>query len=443
MELTDLHQIAVDIFQAGVEAANPEIAVQKYLTRDGNQLIIKLANGEAKIYQHPKVKLISFGKAGCTMANSAQAILTTGTNLMAESGIVVTNYENQTTVPNCQVFGASHPTPDMNGYHAAQQIAQRARLAQADELVLVLISGGGSALIPHPPNSITLEDKITTTKLLLKCGANINQINCVRKHLSLLKGGGLARLTAPATLHALILSDVIGDDVTAIASGTTVPDPTTYEQAIEVLSSIWEQVPIRVKQHLTAGAKGEIPETPKPNDPIFTNTDYTLIGSNPLSVDALMAKTQQQGWIPCLYQKNLTGEARQVAEDLVDFALKHDRSQPLAIVAGGETTVTLNNNHGMGGRNQEMSLAFALIAQQKQLKGNWVFLSGGTDGRDGPTDSAGGIVNPTTLEQINHPENYLNNHDAYHALEQANGLLKIGATGTNVADLQVLLLVPN
>jgi hydroxypyruvate reductase len=443
MELTNLAQIALAIFQAGVKAANPGLAVQKYLTRDGNQLMIQLAQGESQIYSHPQVKLIAFGKAACHMANSAQAILTNGSNLMAESGIVVTNYENLRDVPNCQVLGASHPTPDINGYHAAQQIAEVARLAQADELVLVLISGGGSALIPHPPTSISLEDKISTTKLLLKCGANINQINCVRKHLSVLKGGGLARLTAPATLHALILSDVIGDDVSAIASGTTVADPTTYEQAIKVLSSVWEEVPLRVKQHLTAGVKGEIPETPKPNDHIFRNNYYSLIGSNPLSVDALISETQQQGWIPLLYQKNLTGEAREVAKDLVNFALKQDRRQPVAILAGGETTVTLNNNPGMGGRNQEMSLAFALIAQQQELKGNWVFLSGGTDGRDGPTDSAGGIVNPSTIKQINHPEYYLENHDAYHALEQANSLLKIGATGTNVADLQVLLLAPN
>ncbi len=440
--LSKLEQTALNIFLAGVQAADPEIAVKKYLTRQNEQLSISLSNGEKRSKNWSKVHLIAFGKAACAMATAAQEILTSEPNLISGTGLVVTNYQNLKDIPNCEVLGAQHPTPDLNGYQAAQKIAQRAQAAQEGELVLVLISGGGSALIPYPPESISLEDKITTTKLLLGCGANINQINGVRKHLSQLKGGGLTRFAAPAELHALILSDVIGDEVSAIASGTTVPDSTTYDDATQVLKTVWEQVPLSVRQHLEAGKRGEIPETPKENDPIFANSDYTIIGSNRISVNALIEAAKNQGFTPCLYQEELTGEAAQVAQDLVEFALQQERNAPLAILAGGETTVTLNEQPGLGGRNQEMSLAFALAAQQKGLRGNWVFLSGGSDGRDGPTDAAGGIVTPTTLERIANAQNYLNNHDAYHALQKANALLQIGATGTNVADLQVLLLSP-
>ena len=441
-DLKKLAEAAQNIFLSGVQAANPEIAVKKYLTRKDQQLSIGLSNGEVRCQNWSKVHLIAFGKAACAMAKAAQEILTSEPNLMSESGLVVTNYQNLQDVPNCEVLGAQHPTPDLNGYQAAQKIAQRAQTAKAGELVLVLISGGGSALIPYPSESISLEDKITTTKLLLGCGATINQINGVRKHLSQLKGGGLTRLATPADLHALILSDVIGDEVTAIASGTTVPDSTTYDDAIQTLQTVWQQVPDKVRQHLEAGKRGEIPETPKENDPIFVNSDHTIIGSNQISVNALIQEAKKQGFTPCLYQDKLTGEASEVAQDLVEFALKQERKSPLAIIAGGETTVTLNENPGLGGRNQEMSLAFAIAAKEKGLTGNWVFLSGGSDGRDGPTDAAGGIVNPTTLERIPNALNYLNNHDAYHGLQQADALLQVGATGTNVADFQVLLMSP-
>jgi hydroxypyruvate reductase len=438
-----LAQTALNIFLAGVQAADPEIAVKKYLTRQDRQLSIRLSKGEKRSKNWSKVHLIAFGKAACAMATAAQEILTSEPNLMGEPGLVVTNYQNFKDVPKCEVLGAQHPTPDFNGYQAAQKIAQRAQAAQEGELVLVLISGGGSALIPYPPESISLEDKITTTKLLLGCGANINQINGVRKHLSQLKGGGLTRFAAPADLQALILSDVIGDEVSAIASGPTVPDSTTYEDATQVLKPVWEQVPLKVRQHLEAGKRGEIPETPKEGDPIFANSNYTIIGSNRISINALIEEAKKQGFTPCLYKDELTGEASQVAQDLVEFALQQERKTSLAILAGGETTVTLNENPGLGGRNQEMSLAFAIAAKQKDLTGNWVFLSGGSDGRDGPTDAAGGIVDPTILGKIAEAQNYLHNHDAYHALQKADALLQIGATGTNVADLQVLLLSPS
>jgi hydroxypyruvate reductase len=383
------------------------------------------------------------------MAQAAQEIIPA--HMLAGRGIAVTNYENEIPLDNFDVIGASHPLPDEAGLKGAQLIADHVRHAQKDELVLALISGGGSALIPYPAAPITLQEKIATTDLLLASGATINQINCVRKHLSQLKGGGLARMSVPADLHALILSDVLGDDLSSIASGPTVPDGTTFSDAIEVFKSkgIWDQVPANVRHHLEQGKLGNIPETPKPGDVAFKNTGHTLIGSNSISVNATLQAAQNLGYETKLYSDNLCGEARDEAEKLAIHAktliANGDISKPLALLAGGETTVTLKGN-GLGGRNQEMALAFAIAAEKHGLPGNWTFLSGGTDGRDGPTDAAGGIVDQDTIKRMTqagiNPVELLENNDAYTALRSSNDLLDTGATGTNVADLQILLIHP-
>jgi hydroxypyruvate reductase len=443
---------ALSIFQAGVAAADPYQAVKRCLFADDQQLEI-LLNLDDKT-QKPtgkwsKVHLIAFGKAACAMANAAQEIIPV--HLLADFGIAVTNYENVTAIDNVEVIGASHPLPDKAGLYAAKKCAERISRAQKNELVLVLVSGGGSALIPYPVDSITLQEKIATTDLLLACGATINQINCVRKHLSQLKGGGLARLAVPADLHALILSDVSGDDLSAIASGPTVPDPSTFDDAIAVFTSkgIWDKVPANVQQHLEQGKLGKVPETPKPGDNAFKNTTHTLIGSNAISVNSALKTCALLGYEAQLYNAHLCGEARNEAEKWVRYA-KHliddGIDKPLALLAGGETTVTLKGN-GRGGRNQEMALAFAIAAQQHGLTGYWTFLSGGTDGRDGPTDAAGGIVDQDTIKRMIQagidPVAMLGNNDSYTALKSSQDLLDTGATGTNVADLQVLLIHPN
>jgi len=383
------------------------------------------------------------------MAKAAREIIPAP--LLADFGIAVTNYENVTAIDNIEVIGASHPLPDEAGLNAALKCAERISRAQKGELVLVLVSGGGSALIPCPVDSITLQEKIATTDLLLASGATINQINCVRKHLSQLKGGGLARLAVPADLHALILSDVIGDDLSAIASGPTVPDPSTFDDAIAVFTTkgIWDKVPTPIQQHLEQGKLGKIQETPKPGDDAFKNTTYTLIGSNAISVNATLKAAQNLGYKAQLYDTHLCGEARHAAEKWVRYAkhlVDNGINKPLALLAGGETTVTLKGN-GRGGRNQEMALAFAIAAQQHGLTGYWTFLSGGTDGRDGPTDAAGGIVDQDTIKRMIQaggmdPVIMLDNNDSYTALKSSLDLLDTGATGTNVADLQVLLIHP-
>ena len=443
---------ALSIFQAGVAAADPYQAVKSCLFVNGQRLDILLNRDDLtqkRTGDWSKVHLIAFGKAACAMAKAARQIIPT--HLIAGTGIAVTNYENVTAIDNVEVIGASHPLPDEAGLNAALKCAERISSAQANELVLVLVSGGGSALLPYPVDSITLQEKSAATNLLLACGATINEINCVRKHLSRLKGGGLARLAMPADLHAFILSDVLGDDLSAIASGPTVPDPSTFDDAITVFKSkgVWSQVPANVQHYLEQGKLGHVPETPKTGDNAFKNVTHTLIGSNTISVNATLKAAHDLGYEAQLYNAHLCGEARNEAEKWASLA-KHlvDKGidKPLALLAGGETTVTLKGN-GRGGRNQEMALAFAIAAHHLGLKGHWTFLSGGTDGRDGPTDAAGGIVDQDTLKRMTHagidPVALLDNNDSYAALKSSQDLLITGATGTNVADLQVLLIHPN
>lgn len=443
-----------NIFQAGVIAADPAQAIKQAMDIKDGRLYID-TDGEHKTEHRLQrsepwtaVHVIAFGKAACAMALAANEIIAGA--LTMDTGIIVTNYENVTQVDGFNVIGAGHPLPDNQGIIAAQQIAAQAQQAQAGELVLVLISGGGSALIPYPPMGISLQDKIDTTHLLLNSGATINEMNCVRKHLSRLKGGNLAQLVYPADLHALILSDVIGNDLSSIASGPTVPDDTTFDDAVRILQSrsLWQQLPDTICSHLLAGRNGNIDETPKPGNPIFDRSHYCLISSNDRSISAMQTAAQQAGFDTVLSDARLCGEARKEAVKLCTYATQKlaTISTPTALVAGGETTVKVVGK-GLGGRNQEFALAFALATNQINLPPRWIFLSGGTDGRDGPTDAAGAIVDSNTISKISaaggNAANYLNDNDSYHALKLADDLLITGATGTNVADLQVLLLFPD
>lgn len=446
-----LRQQAVAVFQAGVAAADPYLAVKQALSVDDGQLKISLDLADStkqRLGSWSKIHLLAFGKAACAMIAAARQIIPA--EKLAGKPLAVTSYENFQPLDGVEVIGAGHPLPDSAGLQAAKQIEERAAAAQAGELLLVLISGGGSALLPAPVAEITLAEKIATTELLLASGASINQINCVRKHLSQLKGGGLARLAAPADVHALILSDVLGDDLSAIASGPTVADDSSFAEAIDILRSgnIWQKIPQAVQNYLQQGSQNLQPETPKTGAAVFKNSAYTLVGSNIISLNAALKSSADFCYQTALYDSHLCGEARIAAQKLALYAknLHTCGSKPaIAIIAGGETTVTLSGN-GKGGRNQEMALAFALAAEQCGLAGGWVFLSGGTDGRDGPTDAAGGLVDAGSLQRIRQagldPQQMLDQHNSYPTLKAAHDLLITGATGTNVADLQILLLQP-
>ncbi len=445
-------RIVRDIFLAGVEAADPYQAVLACLQFDGGQLSIsreRWGHASRRSDDWRRVHLLALGKAAVAMARAALDVIPE--RLLAEPALAVTDYACIQPVANCQVMGAGHPLPDAAGLGAARQMAGRAEAAQAGELVLLLLSGGGSSMAPLPVDGVTLADKFSATQLLLACGASINEINCVRKHLSQFKGGGLARLAAPAALHTLILSDVIGDDVSAISSGPTAPDPTTFADAIEIARryGIERRLPPAVLNYLTLGMAGGAPETPKPGAAVFAACEHTLVGGNAVSVAAAEQAALNLGWPARIYSRALRGEARRAARELAAQALSLASAEPgarLALIAGGETTVALGERFGVGGRNQELALAFALAAEELEFNRGWTFLSGGTDGRDGPTDAAGAIVDPSTLAGIRgagiDPQRALDAHDAYPALRAADALLLTGATGTNVADLQILLLHP-
>jgi len=439
-----LRKDAAAFFKAGVGAADPAKAVARALSARSGRLVIRTQSGGKRTKAWSGVRIVAFGKAALAMAKAAQKIVPK--KLFRGPGILVTNYENASgaKLAGFTVMGAGHPLPDENGVVAAKAVADYVGESEPGELVLVLISGGGSALLPLPAEGLMLADKIATTNLLLASGADIGEINTVRKHLSRLKGGGLAKLAAPADLHALILSDVLGDDLSTIASGPTVPDATTFADARAILRrrGVWDKVPDAVRRRIEDGIAKRIAETPKRRDPVFARAAATLVGSNAVSLGAVRDAAKRAGYAVTVYDDRLTGEARKAAAALAASAAKKKSRRKRALIAGGETTVTLKGK-GRGGRNQEMALAFAIAAEKAKLAG-FAFLSGGTDGRDGPTDAAGGIVDSGTLSRIRKkggdPAKLLADNDSNRALKLSGDLLRTGATGTNVADLQILLI---
>ena len=446
--LAQMRGHARTMFADAVAAADPRAAVVRTLHKQPNssqiQSTAKPQSFQLQEFSRRKVRVVAFGKAAITMTEGALECVPE--DLLIEAPVAVTSYENVIQHGKIQILGAGHPIPNADGLKAARKIAKTVRAAKADELILALISGGASALLPMPPPSITLEDKRNATQLLLTSGADIHEINTVRKHLSELKGGGLARLAYPAALQVLILSDVLDNDPGTIASGPTAGDLTTFSDAKGVFlrRGIWEQIPNSIQAHLDRGCDGLIDETTLPEDEIFRDVSNTIVGSNLISLDSICQSAKSAGYDVQIVSKALTGEARSVAEKFLMRA-SAPIERPTAFVAGGETTVTVRGS-GLGGRNQEMALTFAIDADSRFNNLSWVFLSGGTDGIDGPTDAAGGLVDPGTIARIHNagydPRLLLDNNDAYHALDHAGDLLVTGATGTNVADLQILLIHP-
>ncbi len=404
-----MRERAVRLFDAAVKAADPAQALRPHLAD------LPPISG--------RYILISIGKAACAMMEEAIANLPKGARFEA---IAVTNYENARDIEYCAVMAAGHPVPDENGLAAGRAVIDLLQTTTTDDMVLALISGGGSALLPAPVNGISLADKAEVSRILLGAGVDITEMNMVRQQLSRLKGGGMARLASPAKLHGYILSDVIGDDLRVIASGPTVAPIATRSAARELLTNlnVFDQMPTSVQDAL------------KVNEPEMapTHAENTLIGSNGHSLRAMLEASGDG----IIVSDSLTGDVENAAQFILQSAL-HNPSKTL--IFGGETTVTIRGN-GKGGRNQELALRVAMLAEKAGL-GDWLFLSGGTDGRDGPTDAAGGIVDKHTVQRIRdageNPEALLANNDSYAALQAAGDLLMTGATGTNVADVQVFL----
>ena len=343
---------------------------------------------------------------------------------------------------------AGHPVPDEAGRRAADEVEALARGLGADDLLLLLLSGGASALLPAPAEGLTLDDKARTTSALLRAGASIGELNAVRKHLSRLKGGGLARAAAPARIACLALSDVVGDDPSTIASGPVVPDPTTYDTALDVLDrkGVREMVPAAVRRHLEAGARGERPETPKPGDPLFRRVGFDVVGSNRLSVAAAADEARRQGLRPLVLTTRLEGEAREVAKALLAILREcveagRPAAPPVCLLAGGETTVTVTGP-GRGGRNQELVVAAAEPLAAFPVPA--VVASLATDGIDGSSDAAGGVADERTLARaqalgLAPPSIFLAENDSRSFLGPLGDLIVTGPTGTNVMDLTALL----
>lgn len=399
-----------------------------------------------------RIVVLGAGKAAAAMAQGLEQIL--GERIA--DGLIVTKYDHGLPLTRVRTIEAGHPVPDENSLRAGREISKLAADLEADTLCLTVVSGGGSALLTLPAEfenyAVTLEDVQATTRLLLGAGAPIQAVNCVRRHLSGIAGGRFAQLVAPARTVALVLSDVVGDQLESIASGLVAPDPTTYADALETCRQwrILSELPSAVKELLEAGERDELPDTPGPEDPVFAALSPVLIGTNAAALEAAREQAQELGYHPLVLTSQLTGEAREIAKVFSAIAgdLVRGRGplpRPACILAGGETTVTLKGT-GLGGRNQEMALAVLReIADRPAAYAGVTFLSVGTDGTDGPTDAAGAYAAPELLRQdpAGAPgaiTDALERNDAYHLFQRVGGLYTTGPTNTNVCDIQVLLV---
>jgi glycerate 2-kinase len=447
------------ILAAALDAVEPAAAVRRFLRRAGDDLYV----GEQRydLARYERVLLIGVGKAGAPMARAAAEVL--GERLAA--GVVVVKEGHATTTTDDRrpttdqgassahpltrspahpltLIEAGHPIPDQRGVGGARRVGELLAGAGKRDLVIALISGGGSALLTLPAHGVSLADMQALTRELLACGATINQINTLRKHLDQVKGGGLARMAHPAALATLVLSDVVGDPLDVIASGPTVPDPTAFADAYGILEryDIVERVPPAILAHLRRGMSGAVAETPKPGDPLFERVQNLIVGSNRQAAEGALAAARAEGFSTLLLTTYLQGEAREagrvlgaVARELAATGRPVPRSA--CIVAGGETTVTLRGD-GMGGRNQE--LALAAVADLAGLR-DVILVTLATDGGDGPTDAAGAVVTGATLDQARglglNPAAHLARNDAYPFFAALGDLLRPGPTQTNVNDL--------
>ena len=423
MSVASLRARARELFEAGIAAADPAAAVRKSLA-------------ERPVRAD---RVIAFGKAAVPMGLAALE------HCPGAPLLIVTNRENAdaTLSHGVRLMVAGHPVPDEDGEVAAREVEAFATGAGEGETVLVLVSGGGSAMLPAPAEGLTLADKVAVTEALLASGAPIDEVNAVRRALSRLKGGGLARAIHPARTVALLLSDVPRDDIRAIASGPTIPERRTREDAERALDVLTRHVePERRSPRAVAVLLDAVSAPDRPDK--LPEVENRLVGGNGISLDAMARRIADEGAEATIVSRWLDGDVADAAATMYRSAVEAGATDAV-LLAGGETTVVLRGT-GRGGRNQEMALRFALLADASPLPRDWAFLSGGTDGRDGPTETAGGLVDPGTIARMRaagaDPEALLANNDSHAALAASGDLQMTGGTGTNVADLQVLLLGP-
>ncbi len=432
---------AVDIFSSGIKAVSPVSAVTRFCSLKEEVLTVGNRSYDLSCFEH--LFVIGAGKACAPMALALENLL--GDRI--DSGLINVKYQHVEQLSRIKINEAGHPIPDENGMAGAGEILRIVQSATAEDLVVCLLSGGGSALLPLPADGISLADKQKTIQILLSCGVAIHDINTIRKHISSVKGGRLAKAAYPATVVTLILSDVIGDDPDVIASGPTVPDSSTFENCMEIIDKykIQKTLPESVTSYIQKGVEKKIGETPKKTDPFFQKIDYTIIGSNAEALFAAKRKAAMLGYNTLILSTLIDGDTAQAARLHAAIAGEIKKSgnpvsPPACILSGGETTVKIKGN-GLGGRNMEFALAFAVAA--RDLK-DVVLLSAGTDGTDGPTDAAGAFSDSFTLEKAKSgsidASAYLANNDSYHFFRQIGDLFITGPTNTNVMDVRILIV---
>jgi len=419
-EIKKARKNILDIFTAALNAVDPYNAVKLFLDKQ-----------KIDISDFKDIYLIGFGKASIGMAKA------TCETFKIKKGIVITNISNKKLNNNIQVFTGGHPLPNKTSIHGAEQSLKLIEKCRENDLLIVLISGGGSALLSKP--RIPLEDLKKITNLLLKSGADIKEINTIRKHLSFVKGGQLIK-NVKCQVISLVISDIIGDPIEFIASGPTYPDSTTFSDAEKILKKydLWKKIPFSARKIIEDGEKGLIPETPKQDDVVFDRVDNFVIANNKIACENAEKKAKKLGYKTLFLTSALDGEAKNVGRYLIEKAKNHLINEETVFISGGETTVTIKGN-GRGGRNQEMILgAIETLSDE-----NMVFSSFATDGVDGTSDAAGAIADgfsyKRAIKKNLDPEKYLKSNDSYEFFKKTGDLLITGPTGTNVMDIQIIL----
>jgi len=431
--------LATEIFLAGVESVKPGIMIDRYLSLNGNTL--KINDYSFSLPGINNIYVVGAGKASAMMARSVEVIL----GNRVSGGHIVTKYGHGVKLNKINITEAGHPVPDENGIKGTEEVLSVTGRAGKDDLVICLISGGGSALLTDVPDGCTLEDLKSLTSTLLRVGADITEINCIRKHLSRVKGGMLSYSAYPARVVSLIMSDVIGDPLDVIASGPTAPDPTTFKDANSIIDKyrIRAEIPARILEVLEEGAKGMRQETLKESDNVFLCTSNLIIGTNNQALQTAKRKAEEMGYTTKIVTSSLSGDVTDAAKYIFNELLKQKNKDPgtrTCLLFGGEPTVKITGE-GLGGRNQH--LALLMTEKLRELPGI-TFLSGGTDGTDGPTDAAGAVVDSDTwqkakalgLDVVGH----ISNCDSYNFFRQEGGLIVTGPTQTNVMDLMIVLV---
>ncbi|QCC48048.1 glycerate kinase type-2 family protein [Halobellus limi] len=425
---TDIARAAA---RAGIEAAHPEAVLQEALAVDGNRL--RIGGRRYDLADYDEVLVLGGGNAAGTVASHLADRL--GSALTG--GLVVT--DDPSPAGPVETVTGTHPVPSEANVEGARRLVERAAAADEHTLVLAPVTGGGSALLAAPVDGVSLADLRELTEALLRSGAPIDRINAVRKHVSAVKGGQLARTAAPATTVGLVFSDVASDDPSVVASGPLSPDPTTYDDALDVLAEYGVDAPASVLDHLRAGADGDVPETPGSDDAAFESASVHVVADNRTAVSAAREVCREAGFETLVLSSSVRGEAREAAKTHAAVAEEIRRSgnplePPAAVLSGGETTVTIRGD-GTGGPNQEFALSAAL-----ELGEPAVLCAVDTDGLDGPTDAAGAVVDERTVEDPRRARSLLADNDVYDYLDERGALVRTGQTGTNVNDLRVLLV---